>query len=98
MGQQRRLNTEESRRKVAHCLDWSWRSDQILAVILEVAITQTLDSLRKVACSHILDYNGNIKVVVDIDIKGYKDLRDQSGTFSIWRPAITEDGDEHALS
>jgi hypothetical protein len=59
-------------------------------VVLEVSYSQDGKNLRKLAQDYILYSNGDIKVVVGMDINyGGRD-----STVSLWRPKYTPSNDE----
>ncbi|KAL4866876.1 hypothetical protein BDV12DRAFT_172191 [Aspergillus spectabilis] len=69
-------------------------------VVLEVSYAQRGKNLRKLARDYILHSNGNIKVVIGIDInyreaQGETNRETNESTVSLWRPSyIHEEGEE----
>lgn len=57
--------------------------------MLEVSYSQDGKDLRKLASGYILRSNGDIKVVVGIDINNGKE-----STVSLWRPFYVQEDDE----
>jgi hypothetical protein len=66
-------------------------------VVLEISYSQARKRLRKLAQDYILYSNGNIKLVIGIDIN-YKNKESQEATVSLWRPKYTrQDEDDDVL-
>ena len=72
-------------------------------VVFEVSYSQKRRDLGRLADDYILGSDGNIRVVVGLDIE-YQDrgkgkgISSKVATLSMWRPKITVDGDEEELS
>jgi len=68
------------------------RDAEYPGVVLEVSYSQDGKDLRKLAWDYIQYSNGDIKVVIGIDIK-YSNTKE--ATLSVWRPRyVREDGEE----
>lgn len=66
-------------------------TNQFPLVVLEVAYSQPQKKLPRIADQYICSSNGNIKVVLGLDIE-YND-KSKKATTSIWRPGTSDDGD-----
>jgi hypothetical protein len=76
---------------------------QYPGVIFEVSYSQKRRDLGRLADDYILGSDGNIRVVVGLDIeyqsKGKaKEALGKVATLSVWRPKITPDGDVEELT
>jgi hypothetical protein len=59
-------------------------------IVIEVSYTQKEKDLPKLAENYILGSDGNIQVVIGLNIE-YK--RSKKATISVWRPQYIKDGD-----
>jgi len=62
-------------------------------VVVEVSYSQDGKDLKKLAQDYILYSNGDIKVVIGIDIN----YGEKESTVSLWRPHYSQEGDEEIL-
>ncbi|OBT82395.1 hypothetical protein VE02_09586 [Pseudogymnoascus sp. 03VT05] len=81
-----------------HDPDFSFRHKeaQYPGVVFEVSYSQKRRDLGRLADDYILGSDGNIRVVVGLDLeyrgKKGKEASGEGATLSIWRPKVTSDG------
>lgn len=70
-------------------------------MIFEVSYSQKQRDLGRLADDYILGSDGNIRVVVGLDIEYQsksKEASNKAATLSVWRPKITLDGNTQELT